>query len=123
MSMEMRAFQDLNAKRSQRWHPLEGWDINAWLVALGGELGEAMNTAKKLNRIRDGMKTRPEENDVYTLKQQLIAELADVYTYLDLVFSYLEVSKERAVARKFNATSEEWGFPERMPIPEEDVRF
>src|SRR5262245_29322522 len=123
MSMEMRAFQDLNAKRCQRWHPIEGWDISEWLVALGGELGEAMNVAKKLNRIRDGMKTRPEEADAYILKGRLVAELADVYIYLDLIFSYLEVSKERAVAQKFNATSVEWGFPEGMPVPEEDVRY
>ncbi|RPJ36856.1 MAG: hypothetical protein EHM35_07405 [Planctomycetaceae bacterium] len=121
--MEMRAFQELNAARGKTWNPNDSWDLNEWLIAVGAELGGAMAISRRMNRVKDGMWTRGEETNVVVLKGQMVERLAHLYILLDLVFSYLEVSKERAVARKFNAIGEAWDYPERMDIPGTDVRF
>lgn len=36
-------------------HTLASWSLSDWLTATMGELGEAANIAKKLNRVRDGI--------------------------------------------------------------------
>lgn len=117
MSITMDDFSKLNADRCRRWHRIESWDINDWMVALGGEVGEAQNIVKKMNRLRDHIKGNPNETDWHELREQLLDELSDAYIYLDLVFTYLEANKERRIAKKFNATSEKYGFPEKMEIP------
>lgn len=46
-----------NLARNDRWHPgqgVGGWSLSDWFTAAMGELGEAANVAKKLNRERDG---------------------------------------------------------------------
>src|ERR1700721_1513228 len=63
-------------------HPLSGWSTSDWFLAILGELGEAANVAKKLNRVRDGItgnKETPEE-----LRAKLRKEMGDVFVYLDL---------------------------------------
>lgn len=40
-------------------HKLTDWSLSDWMTALMGELGEAANVAKKLNRIRDGIPGNP----------------------------------------------------------------
>jgi NTP pyrophosphatase (non-canonical NTP hydrolase) len=53
------------------------------MTATMGELGEAANIAKKLNRVRDGIPGNtdtPEE-----LRAKLADEIADVAIYLDLM--------------------------------------
>lgn len=64
-------------------HALSSWSLDDWLLAAAGELGEAMNVAKKLNRVRDkipGNKETPQQ-----LERMLVDELADCVIYLDLV--------------------------------------
>lgn len=41
-------------------HALESWSLSDWITATTGELGEAANIAKKLNRIRDGIPGNPQ---------------------------------------------------------------
>jgi hypothetical protein len=41
-------------------HPLNSWSLSDWMTATVGELGEAANVAKKLNRVRDGIKGNSE---------------------------------------------------------------
>lgn len=62
-----------NLSRCGRWHPrgLNEWSLSDWFTATMGELGEAANIAKKLNRYRDGI-----AGNVLT-EQELRAELAD----------------------------------------------
>jgi NTP pyrophosphatase (non-canonical NTP hydrolase) len=62
-------------------HPLEMWSEADWLCALVGEIGEAANVVKKLNRIRDGIINKETADE---LKAALSDELADVFCYLDL---------------------------------------
>lgn len=115
--MQINEFSKLNADRCRRWHTIESWDINDWMVALSGEVGEAANIVKKMNRLRDHIVGNPDEKDVYELRDKLLDELADAYIYLDLIFTYLDANKERRIALKFNKTSEKYNFPERMEVP------
>lgn len=76
--------RELNLPRCKRWHP-EGappWDFDDWLLALGGEAGEALNVVKKLNRDRDGLAGNTKSRD--DLVADLGTELADCVIYLDI---------------------------------------
>jgi NTP pyrophosphatase (non-canonical NTP hydrolase) len=64
-------------------HKLRSWSNSDWFTAILGELGEAANVAKKLNRIRDGIPGNRE--DELTLKIKLRQELGDTFVYLDLL--------------------------------------
>jgi NTP pyrophosphatase (non-canonical NTP hydrolase) len=107
--------REIGVARSMRWHPggLNEWSLSDWFTATMGELGEAANDAKKLNRYRDGMvgndKTESE------LRASLADEIADVAIYLDPLAASEGIDLASAIIRKFNATSEKVGFPERLP--------
>jgi NTP pyrophosphatase (non-canonical NTP hydrolase) len=64
-------------------HPLNSWSASDWFTAIMGELGEAANVAKKLNRIRDGIPGNKESEAELRIK--LRKELGDVFVYLDLL--------------------------------------
>ncbi len=88
-------------------HALDSWSLSDWMTATVGELGEAANIAKKLNRVRDGIpgnkETEPE------LRAALKDEIADVFIYLDLLAQSQGFDLEAAVRRKFNRTSQKLG--------------
>jgi NTP pyrophosphatase (non-canonical NTP hydrolase) len=90
-------------------HPLDGWSTSDWMTAMVGEVGEAANVVKKLNRVRDGVpgnKVSPDE-----LRAQLRKELGDVFVYLDLMCQSLGFNIADAAAEVFNAKSAEIGYP------------
>jgi len=64
-------------------HDLAHWSLADWIVAAGGELGEALNLIKKLARERDGLIGN--SKDVPQLRSDLADELADAMIYLDLL--------------------------------------
>ena len=91
-------------------HPLSGWSTSDWMTALVGEVGEAANIVKKLNRVRDGVpgnKLTPDE-----LRAQLRRELGDVFVYLVLMAQSLGFSIEDAAVEVFNSKSAEIGYQE-----------
>lgn len=99
--------------RAQRWHNGKPWSLSDWLTATVGELGEAANLIKKLNRVRDDMvgnKGLTEEQ----LRFALAEELADVAIYLDLLAQAAGVDLGKEIITKFNSTSIVNGFPERL---------
>lgn len=96
-------------------HKLDSWSLSDWLVALGGEVGEAMNVAKKLNRVRDGIPGNKVTETV--LWDQLADELADAAIYLDLAAQYAGISLEKAIVNKFNRKSREIGYPFMLSAP------
>lgn len=103
-----------NVRRCSKWHPggVADWSLSDWFTATAGELGEAGNVIKKLNRVRDGLvgnSHTPEQ-----LRDMLGDELADVAIYLDLLAEAAGVNLAAAVVRKFNAVSERNGFPDRL---------
>lgn len=60
------------------------WDLDDWLVAIGGEVGEALNLVKKINRARQGMRGN-DRGELETLCARLGDELADVVIYDDII--------------------------------------
>jgi NTP pyrophosphatase (non-canonical NTP hydrolase) len=89
-------------------HKLDGWSLSDWMTAVTGELGEAANIAKKLNRVRDGIPGNSETPE--QLKQMLADEIADTFIYLDLLAQSQGFLLEDAVVDKFNRTSEKIGY-------------
>lgn len=72
------------------------WALSAWSNAVCGELGEAANIIKKVER---GDCTLDEA------RQMLADELADVVIYLDLLAFRAGINLGEAVVDKFNRTS------------------
>lgn len=70
-------------------HSLDGWSLADWGVAYGGEVGEALNVIKKLNRARDGIAGN--SVDTATLHRMLADELADAVIYADLLAARIDV--------------------------------
>lgn len=95
-------------------HALESWSLSDWFTACLGELGEAANVAKKLNRIRDGIPGNKEAEA--ELREKLARELADTFIYLDLLAQAAGVDMAAAVAETFNAKSIEIGSPHRVGL-------
>lgn len=116
MPMTFEIFSKANRERCESpdgfKHLLSGWSTSDWMTALVGEVGEAANVVKKLNRCRDGVPgnklSEPE------LRDQLRKELGDVFVYLDLLAQSLGFSIADAAAEVFNAKSVEIGYPESL---------
>lgn len=106
--------REANAARHVEWwepgtdHP--GVSLGFRGLELGGEVGEALNVIKKIERERLGIKGSRD-----TL-EQLAEELADVVICADLVAMDTGIDLGVAVARKFNATSEKVGLKARIPV-------
>ena len=85
--MDIRVFSQINLARCTSPqgfnHKLEAWSTSDWFTAVMGELGEAANIAKKLNRVRDGVPGNKETAS--ELREKLRRELADTDIYLDLL--------------------------------------
>lgn len=99
-------------------HKLSDWSLSDWCTATLGELGEAANIVKKLNRVRDGIpgnKETPEE-----LSAALRDEIADVFIYLDLLAQSQGFVLEDAVREKFAKTSAKIGYAD--PIAQATMR-
>ena len=93
-------------------HPLAGWSTSDWMTATMGELGEAANVVKKLNRVRDGVPGNKQTAD--QLRDQLRKEIGDVFVYLDLMAQSLGFTVADAAAEVFNAKSAEIGYPKMI---------
>lgn len=76
---------------------------------LAGEVGEACNVIKKLERERIGIRGSR------TTDEALAEELADVVICADLIAMHAGIDLSNAVSRKFNATSEKYGLSTKMP--------
>ena len=89
-------------------HRLHSWSTSDWMTAVMGELGEAANIVKKLNRVRDGIPGNKET--VNDLHLSLRRELADVFIYLDLLFQSLGTTVEAEIIPVFEAKSRQIGY-------------
>jgi NTP pyrophosphatase (non-canonical NTP hydrolase) len=109
-----------NASRGQRWHKtgISEWTVSDWAVAMAGEAGEACNAVKKLRRVEDELPNISEPGRQLSTREAAIAkvaeELADTVIYIDLLAQRLNINLPAAIIEKFNATSEKYGFPERL---------
>lgn len=89
-------------------HALSSWSLSDWMTATLGELGEASNVLKKLNRVRDGIPGNKETPD--ELRAMFADELADTFIYLDLLSQAAGVDLPAAIRSKFNRTSQKIGY-------------
>ncbi len=117
MPMTFGQFSEANRARCESPrgfnHQLDGWSTSDWFLAMFGELGEAANIAKKLNRVRDGI---PGNGPITQneLSAKLRRELADAFVYLDLTAQSLGFNIADAAVEVFNAKSAEIGYPEKL---------
>jgi len=101
------SFDDLRAAnriRQAEWPGGAGLPLSFRGNELAGEVGEACNVIKKLERARLGV--AGSRDTVEHLRE----ELADVVICVDLIAADLGLDLGRAVADKFNATSAKNGF-------------
>lgn len=102
--------QELRAKSRQRdreWKSSQIPDEARLLfrmTELAGEVGELANCIKKLERKKAGMVGSR------TSIEEIEDEIADVVISADLLAKELDIDLEEAVRRKFNKTSDKYGF-------------
>ena len=78
---------------------------------LAGEVGEACNVIKKLERERLGI------HGSRDTVEHLAQELADVIICCDLVAMHYGIHLDKEIAVKFNATTDKMGLKTRMVVP------
>jgi NTP pyrophosphatase (non-canonical NTP hydrolase) len=118
--LTIRALQEINLQRVARWHGLDDWSPLEWAGAMCGEAGEAANYAKKLKRIESqipniNLEAGHSVTEADDAADNIVAEVADTVIYGVLLAARVRRDLEKAVKRKFNQKSEEYGFPERIP--------
>lgn len=107
------ALRSANQARQQEWDQDNRITIEYRGNELAGEVGEACNVIKKIARERLGIRGSRAS------LAQLAEELADVVICADLIAMDAGISLARAIADKFNATSEKYGLATRIcPHPE-----
>lgn len=108
-------FSATNKSRALLWHKggLEEWSNNDWATAVTGELGELCNVLKKMRRVEMGINSNNNE-EMEKLRQMAADEIADTFTYLDLLAQRMGFDLYEIVADKFNRISEREGFPHRL---------
>lgn len=99
-------------------HSLDAWSLSDWMVAVQGELGEAANVLKKLNRERDGIVGN--DRSLAQLHQDFADELADTFIYLDLLAQASGIDLPAAIRAKFDRTSAKIGYHPTESEPSHD---
>jgi NTP pyrophosphatase (non-canonical NTP hydrolase) len=89
-------------------HHLGSWSLSDWMTAVAGEVGEAANVVKKLNRVRDGIPGNTETEA--ELREQLGEEIADAVIYLDLLAQAAGFDLETIRDAKFAKVSAKIGY-------------
>ena len=100
--------RDANAARQAEWDKDDRITLSYRGNEMAGEVGEACNVIKKLERERLGI--RGSRDTVAHLAE----ELADIIICADLIAMFESIDLDRAVADKFNATSEKVGLTTRL---------
>lgn len=115
--MDMKDFANANRLRCTASdgfdQPLDVWTLSDWMTATVGEVGEAANFIKKMNRVRDGI-VAAGDPPIEELRAKLAKELADAFCYLDLMAQAAGIDLEDAVIAKFNEVSDRIGYPVRL---------
>ena len=102
------ALQAAHIERQEEWCPDQKPDLSFRGNEMAGEVGEACNVIKKLERERHGWRGSRAS------REQLAEELADVVHTAILCAITAGIELEPAVIAKFNATSEKNGLKARI---------
>lgn len=97
-----------NESRQKEWNQGKSIPLSYLGNEMAGEVGEACNVMKKLERERLGIR-----GSRATI-EQLADELADVVICADMVAMAEGIDLDAAIVRKFNATSEKLGLAARL---------
>jgi NTP pyrophosphatase (non-canonical NTP hydrolase) len=97
-----------NGARLRDWEGGSPADAMFHSAELAGEVGEALNVAKKLHRTSMGWVGSS------STVEELAKELADVLICLDKLAAHYDIDLREATVAKFNATSVKHGFPQRL---------
>lgn len=81
------------------------WSLSDWLTAVCGELGEAANVIKKVNRA---------DFTLEEARDKLAQEFADVMIYLDILAYRCGIDLGLAVIDTYNRKSEQLDLPCRL---------
>lgn len=111
MTLSFKTLRDANASRQTEWDSGNVIDLAYRGNELAGEVGEASNVIKKLERERLGIRGSRATID------DLAQELADVIICTDLIAHAAGIDLGKAVAEKFNATSEKVGLATMIMLP------
>lgn len=119
--LTLRAIAAANTARMLRWHSEDTWSSSDWACAFAGEAGEVCNAVKKLRRVEDGYANINDPGRTLATREEAVAaigeEMADTLLYMLLLANNLGIDVEAEVVKKFNATSERYGFPDRLTRP------
>lgn len=118
--MNMTNLRAANVARDQEWNTgSERVSMTFRATELAGEVGEACNVIKKLERERIGLVGSRDT------KEHLAEELADIVICTDLVAMDADIDLDAAIAAKFNTTSEKNGLSTRLskPVPVRALPF
>jgi NTP pyrophosphatase (non-canonical NTP hydrolase) len=108
---EYLTLREANIARNKEWDTGNQLDGSFRGNELAGEVGEACNVIKKLERERMGI------DGSRDTVEHLAEELADVVICSGLIAMHYAIDLDAAVARKFNATSEKVGLKTRLVVP------
>lgn len=100
--------RNANIARQKEWDKTSIIDLAYRAMELGGEVGEALNEAKKLERERRGIAGSR------STVEKLGKELADVVICVDLICAAEGIDLFQVVKDKFNETSDKVGLKTRM---------
>ena len=92
-----------NVTRQLEWTGNDKCDVAFRAIEVAGEAGELSEAVKKWLRAERGATIG-----------DIAAEMADVIISIDLLANELGINLPEAVAGKFNATSEKYGFETRL---------
>lgn len=106
--MEHKTLRAANLARQVEWANGVPLSLSFKGNELAGEVGEACNVIKKLDRERLGLAGSRDT------VEHLAEELADVIICADLIAMDLGIDLDAAVAAKFNATSVKVGLATRL---------
>lgn len=106
------SLQAANVARQAEWDPASATNTLLYRATeLGGEVGEALNVVKKLERFRLGV---PGSRDTL---HHLGQELADVVICAYLTASVAGLDLDEAIRDKFNDTTEKMGLTTYLAAP------
>ena len=98
-------FKNARGEPAHRKPDGSDWKLSAWCNAVLGELGEAANMIKKIER---------GDMTLYEARADLAREFADVLTYLDILAHQAGIDLDAATEMKFNEVSRRVGATTRI---------
>ena len=101
MNEFLHRLREANIARDKVWNPNKLLTLAFRGNELGGEIGEAQNILKKIERERLGLRGSRATSDA------LAEELADGMICIDLIAMEFNIKMVDAIVRKFNKTSRE----------------